>query len=70
MYDHCGYYETTFITPPFLDIKSLMRLGNGIRFVSMTFLVIHIMVTLTLLLLIVFSKIFYMEKLDESYSYD
>ena len=52
---HFGYYKTTFIIPPFLDIKSLMRLGNGIRFVTMTFLVIHIMVTLTLLLLIVFS---------------
>ena len=53
--NHCGYYDTTFIIPPFLDIISLMRLGNGIRFVTIQFLVIHIMVTLTLLLLIVFS---------------
>ena len=59
-----------YIIPPFLDIKSLMRLGNGIRFVTMTFLVIHIVVTLTILLLIVFSKTFYMDTLDEYYLHD
>ena len=49
----------------FWTSKKLMRLGNEISFVTMTFLVIHIVVRLTILLLIVTSKTFYTDALDE-----